>query len=83
MKPKMMGFIDNGTGLHQSNQVWDVRYVSPTITTIDGGTQQIKILTMEDLSKKFVFPNVYDAYNQKMRGGGYLRNDNNKGQYRQ
>ena len=70
MKPKMMGFIDNGTGLHQSNQVWDVRYVSPTITTIDGGTQQIKILTMENLSKKFVLPNVYDAYNQKMRWGG-------------
>jgi DNA (cytosine-5)-methyltransferase 1 len=41
---KELGYIDNGTGKHQSNTVYDSDNCSPTITTVkDGGTQQIKI----------------------------------------
>lgn len=43
---KQLGFMDNGTGKHQSNTVYDTDGISPNITTIEGGgTQQIKILT--------------------------------------
>lgn len=41
---KELGYIDNGTGKHQSNTVYDTDNLSPAITTVkDGGTQQIKI----------------------------------------
>ena len=40
-----LGYLENGTGKHQSNIVWDIASTSPTITTVEGGgTQQIKIL---------------------------------------
>ena len=40
-----LGFMDNGTGKHQSNTVYDENALCPNITTIHGGgTQQIKIL---------------------------------------
>ncbi len=40
-----LGFMDNGTGKHQSNTVYDGNALCPNITTIHGGgTQQIKIL---------------------------------------
>ncbi|MBQ0113064.1 MAG: DNA cytosine methyltransferase [Bacteroidales bacterium] len=40
-----VGFIEHGTGKHQSNSVYDTDGLSPNITTIQGGgTQQIKIL---------------------------------------
>lgn len=43
---KQLGFMDNGTGQHQSNTVYDENAVCPNITTINGGgTQQIKVLT--------------------------------------
>ena len=43
---KQLGFLDNGTGKHQSNTVYDENHISPSITTIQGGgTQQIKVLT--------------------------------------
>lgn len=46
---KVLGFMDNGTGQHQSNTVYDSRYICPTITTVNGGgTQQIKILEIDD-----------------------------------
>lgn len=39
-----LGFMDNGTGKHQSNTVYSENGLSPSITTITGGgTQQIKI----------------------------------------
>ncbi len=42
---KILGFMDNGTGQHQSNTVYDSKYICPVITTVNGGgTQQIKIL---------------------------------------
>lgn len=42
---RILGFMDNGTGQHQSNTVYDSRYICPTVTTVNGGgTQQIKIL---------------------------------------
>jgi len=45
MKPIQLGFIDNGTGQHQSNIVYSPYGVCPCISTlIDGGTQQIKVL---------------------------------------
>lgn len=43
-----LGYIENGTGQHQSNTVYDENGISPSITTITGGgTQQIKILVRE------------------------------------
>lgn len=43
---KELGFMDNGTGKHQSNTVVDENGLAPTITTVNGGgTQQIKVLT--------------------------------------
>ena len=45
-KPTQLGFLDSGTGKHQSNTVYDEKSLCPNITTIDGGgTQQIKIAT--------------------------------------
>lgn len=41
----MLGFLDNGTGKHQSNTVYSTSGISPNVTTVNGGgTQQIKIL---------------------------------------
>ena len=39
-----LGYIDHGTGPHQSNTVINPKGLSPAITTLQGGTQQIKIL---------------------------------------
>ena len=40
-----IGFINHGTGKHQSNTVFSYKGNSPTITTITGGgTEQIKVL---------------------------------------
>ena len=45
MKPIQLGFMDNGTGKHQSNTVYDINAMCPCISTLkDGGTQQIKVL---------------------------------------
>lgn len=44
LEAKQLGFMDNGTGKHQSNTVYDENALCPNITTVDGGgTQQIKI----------------------------------------
>ncbi len=44
LETKQLGFMDNGTGKHQSNTVYDENGLCPNITTIEGGgTQQIKI----------------------------------------
>lgn len=44
LEVKQLGFMDNGTGKHQSNTVYNENGLSPSITTITGGgTQQIKI----------------------------------------
>lgn len=43
-----LGYIEHGTGKHQSNMVTSVNGVSPALTTLQGGTQQIKILVGED-----------------------------------
>ena len=41
---KEFGFMDNGTGKHQSNTVYSENGLSPNITTVEGGgTQQIKV----------------------------------------
>jgi DNA (cytosine-5)-methyltransferase 1 len=41
---KELGFMDNGTGKHQSNTVYSENGLSPNITTVEGGgTQQIKV----------------------------------------
>lgn len=39
-----VGFMDSGTGQHQSNIVISEKGLCPAITTLQGGTQQIKIL---------------------------------------
>lgn len=60
-KPVQLGFLDSGTGKHQSNTVYDEKSLCPNIITIDGGeTQQIKVMT----------ENVYDFYNDKMKQDG-------------
>lgn len=44
LEVNQLGFMDNGTGKHQSNTVYDENALCPNITTIEGGgTQQIKI----------------------------------------
>lgn len=44
LEVKQLGFMDNGTGKHQSNTVYDENALFPNITTVEGGgTQQIKI----------------------------------------
>lgn len=41
----ILGYIEHGTGQHQSNTVYSTNGISPALTTIeDGGTQQIKVL---------------------------------------
>ncbi len=50
--PKQLGFMDSGTGKHQSNTVYDEKGICPNITTIEGGgTQQIKIATADAIMK--------------------------------
>ena len=61
MEVKQLGFMDNGTGQHQSNTVYDENTLYPNITTIEGGgTQQIKVMT----------ENVYDFYNNNLKSDG-------------
>lgn len=44
LETRQLGFMDNGTGKHQSNTVYDENALCPNITTVEGGgTQQIKI----------------------------------------
>lgn len=58
---KQLGFMDNGTGQHQSNTVYDENALCPNITTIEGGgTQQIKVMT----------ENVYNFYNNNLKSDG-------------
>ena len=47
-----IGFMDSGTGKHQSNTVISPDGLSPAITTLQGGTQQIKILVKTDGRKE-------------------------------
>lgn len=43
LEARQLGFMDNGTGKHQSNTVYDENALCPNITTVEGGgTQQIK-----------------------------------------
>ena len=44
MDIKKLGYIDHGNGQHQSNTVYDTSGMAPSITTLQGGTQQIKIM---------------------------------------
>lgn len=45
----VLGYVENGTGQHQSNTVYSTDGVSPAITTITGGgTQQIKVLVEDE-----------------------------------
>lgn len=45
MKAIDVGFIEHGTGKHQSNTVYSTKGICPCISTLkDGGTQQIKVL---------------------------------------
>ena len=45
---RQLGYLEHGTGQHQSNTVYDSAYLCPTITTVNGGgTQQIKVLVYE------------------------------------
>ena len=55
MKPIQLGFMDNGTGKHQSNTVWYIGGVCPCISTLGsgkscGGTQQIKVMVNESIN---------------------------------
>ena len=41
----VLGYLEHGTGQHQSNTVYDPIGICPALTTIEGGgTQQVKIL---------------------------------------
>ena len=53
MKVDILGFIENGTGRHQSNTVYSVSVVCTCISTLfEGGTQQIKVLVNESESNR-------------------------------
>ena len=41
---RAVGFIDHGTGQHQSNVVYRPNKCIPPLTALQGGTQQIKVL---------------------------------------
>ena len=41
---RQIGFYDSGTGQHQSNTVYHPKGIIPALTTLMGGTQQIKVL---------------------------------------
>lgn len=85
LEVKQLGFMDNGTGKHQSNTVYDENAVCPNITTIGGGgTQQIKILTAEALRmvrtedgkalrKQYENHEIYHGFNEYRKPE--LRND--------
>lgn len=47
-KVNYLGYIEHGTGQHQSNTVTSVNGVTPALTTLQGGMQQIKILVGEN-----------------------------------
>ena len=50
LEVKQLGFMDNGTGKHQRNTVYDENAVCSNITTIEGGeTQQITILNQQTI----------------------------------
>lgn len=52
-----LGFMDNGTGKHQSNTVYSENGLSPNITTIEGGgTQQIKICESQIVAMRCINP---------------------------
>lgn len=36
LEAKQLGFMDNGTGKHQSNTVYDENALCPNITTVEG-----------------------------------------------
>lgn len=49
MKPIQLGYMDHGSGKHQSNIVWYGGGICPCISTlVKGGTQQIKVLVNGD-----------------------------------
>lgn len=53
LEAKQLGFMDNGTGKHQSNTVYDENELCPNITTVEGGgTQQIKICESQIVSMR-------------------------------
>lgn len=46
---RQVGYLEHGTGQHQSNTVYDSNYLCPTVTTVNGGgTQQIKVLVYDE-----------------------------------
>lgn len=50
--PNQLGFMDHGTGKHQSNTAYDEKALCPNITTVNGGgTQQIKVVTQYRIRK--------------------------------
>lgn len=40
LEAKQLGFMDNGTGKHQSNTVYDENALCPNITTVESGGSQ-------------------------------------------
>lgn len=56
-KPHQLGFIEHGTGQHQSNTVYDTDAISPGLTTVNGGgTQQVKIVEIKQATKQGTIP---------------------------
>lgn len=58
LETKQLGFMDNGTGKHQSNTVYDENALCPNITTVEGGgTQQIKVCESQIVAMRDRNPN--------------------------
>lgn len=75
---KQLGFMDNGTGQHQSNTVYDPNAVCPNITTVNGGgTQQIKTIVAINTESDGTARTIKSQYYKN--GVANLANDNAKG----
>ena len=74
------GFYDSGTGQHQSNTVYSVKGLCPTITTITGGgTIQIKILKRLDKADEMtaIFASKQASKQKHCRLVGSMDNSDN------
>lgn len=71
LEAKQLGFMDNGTGKHQSNTVYDENALCPNITKVDGGgTQQIKICESQ-------IPCKLDSYPESQTRRGRVQDNGN------
>ena len=71
LEVKQLGYIENGTGKHQSNTIYSENGLSPSLTTIEGGgTQQIKVCESQKDNTLLVKQATKQGYAECVVGGG-------------